>query len=105
MTSKHAQKHLIEKSEKFIHWKNFKSKKLRKWPKKGQKWLFFGPGGPNCYPFFKIFGNSLLNMPKNISNKIHLLEKFVSPKNSENGQNRAKNGCFFALEGLILTLF
>ena len=24
-----------------------KSEKLRKWPKRGQKWPFFGPGGPN----------------------------------------------------------
>ena len=39
-----------------------KSEKVRKWPKKCQKWLFFGPGGPNFDPFFTIFCKSLLNM-------------------------------------------
>ena len=43
-----------------------KTEKVRKWPKKGQKWLFFGPGGPNFDPFFTIFCKSLLNMPLNI---------------------------------------
>ena len=32
-----------------------KSEKVQKWPKKGQKWLFFGPGGPNFDPFFHNF--------------------------------------------------
>ena len=32
-----------------------KSEKVRKWPKKGQKLPFFGPGGPNFDPFFTIF--------------------------------------------------
>ena len=47
-----------------------KSKKPRKWPKKGQKFPFFGPGGPNFDPFFTILCKSLLNMPKNIILKI-----------------------------------
>ena len=34
-----------------------KSEKLRKWPKKGKKWLFFGPGGPNLNLFSKFFAN------------------------------------------------
>ena len=46
--------------------KIYKSEKLRKWPKKGQKWPFFGTGGPNFDPFFTIFRKSLLNMLKNI---------------------------------------
>merc|ERR1711872_78475 len=40
-----------------------KSEKLQKWPKKGQKWPFFDPPGPNFGPFFTIFCKSLLNMP------------------------------------------
>ena len=50
--------------------KNFKSEKLRKWPKKGQKWLFFGHGGPNFDPFFTNFCKSLLIMPKNHIKKL-----------------------------------
>ena len=50
--------------------KKSKSEKLRKCPKKGKKWPFFGPGGPNFDPFFTIFCKSLLNMPKNIILKI-----------------------------------
>ena len=34
-----------------------KTEKVRKWPKKGQKWLFFGPGGPNSDPFSQFFAN------------------------------------------------
>ena len=34
-----------------------KSKKLQTWPKKGHKFSFFGPGGPNFDPFFTIFAN------------------------------------------------
>ena len=43
-----------------------KSEKLQKWPKKGKKWAFFGPGGSNFDPFFTNFCISLLNMSKNI---------------------------------------
>ena len=85
-----------------------KSEKVRKWPKKVKKWLFFGPGGPNFDPFYTIFCKLLLDMSLNIilkNRKIQSLEKFLSPKKGENGQKRAKNGCFLALEGRILTLF
>ena len=46
--------------------KNFRSEKLRKWPKKGQKWPFFCPRGPNFDPSLTIFCKSFLNMHKNI---------------------------------------
>ena len=60
-------KNIILKNQKNSYTrKNSKSEKLRNWPKKGQKWPFFGPGGPNFDPFFTIFCKSLLNMPKNI---------------------------------------
>ena len=52
ITSKYSQKHHIEKSEKSFTRK--KSEKLQKGPKKGQKWPFFDPGGPNFDPFFTI---------------------------------------------------
>ena len=41
-------------------------------------------------------------MPLNIIlkiRKIHSLEKFLTPKKCENGQKRAKNGCFFGPGG------
>ena len=102
ITSKYAQKHMIKKSEKLIHWKKLKSNKLWKWPKRGKNGcFFFGPGGPNFDPFFTIFRKSLLNMPKNIilkNQKISFTRKILSPKNCKNGQKRPKNGHFLALE-------
>ena len=89
MTYKHAQKHHIKKSEKFIHWKVSKSKKLRKWPKKAKNCRFFGPGGTNFDPLFTIFCKSLLNMPKNIilkNKKNSITRKILSLKISENDQ-------------------
>ena len=60
-------KNIILKNQKNLFTRKIsKSEKLRKWPKKGQKWPFFGPGGSNFDPFFTIFCKSLLNMPKNI---------------------------------------
>ena len=63
ITSKYAQEHHMIKNQK----NSFTGKKLKsnKLAKKGQKWLFFGPGGPNFKPFFKIFCKALLNMAKN----------------------------------------
>ena len=64
---KNMTKNIILKNQKNSFTRKIsKSKKLRKWPKKGQKWPFFGPGGSNFDPFFTIFCKSLLNMPKNI---------------------------------------
>ena len=47
--------------------------------KKGLKWPFFGPGGPN---FAKI-------------KKSHSLKDFSSPKNCENGQKGPKMAVFW----------
>ena len=76
-----------------------KSKKPRKWPKKGQKLPFFGTGGPNFDPFFTKFCKSLLNMPKNIilkNQKNSFTGKISKLKNCKSDQKRTKNGyCFF----------
>ena len=57
---------ILKKQKNSFTRKIFKSKKPRKWPKKSQKWPFFGSGGPNFDPFFTIYCKSLLNMPENI---------------------------------------
>ena len=86
--------------------KIFKSEKLRKWPKKGQKCPLFGPGGSNFDPFFTIFCKSLLNMSKNIilKNKRILLYRKIF--NSKKMQTLTKKGqklpVFLALEGRTL---
>ena len=51
---------------------------------------FFSPSKFDI--FFTIFCGSLLNMPRNITiknQKIHSLDKFLSPKNWENAQQMA----------------
>ena len=49
--------------------KIFKSKKLQKWPKQGQKWPFFGPGGPNFAKIKKRLGHSLTFTPERLYTK------------------------------------
>ena len=86
-----------------------KSKKVRKWSKKGKKWLFFGPGGPNFDPFYTIFCKSLLNMPLNIilkNQKNSFTRKISKSKKVRKWQKKGpKMAVFLALEGRILTLF
>ena len=49
-------KNIILKNQKNSFTRNIsKFAKMQKWPKKGQKWPFFGPGGSNFDPFFTIF--------------------------------------------------
>ena len=61
--------------------KIIKYEKLRKWPKKDQKWPFFGPGGPNFDPFFTFFffSNQFKYAQIHINNKKS--EKFIHWKN------------------------
>ena len=64
---KNMHKNIILKNQKNSFTRKIsKSEKLRKLPKKGQKWPFLGTGGSNFDPFFTIFCKSLLNMLKNI---------------------------------------
>ena len=69
ITSNYAQKHHIK------NWKNrlsktfFKSKKLQKWQKKGQKWSFFGPPGPNFSKIKKRLRHSLTFTPERLYTK------------------------------------
>ena len=84
--------------------KIYKSEKLRKWPKLAVFW----PWRVEFWPVFHYFLQITSKYAQNIilkNQKKHSLEKFISPKNCENGQKRAKNGRFVALEGRILTLF
>ena len=63
-----------------------------------KKQPFFGPGGPNFDPFFTIFWESLLNMPKNIIFK-NQKNLFTGKKLKSNKlwkwPKRGKNGVFF----------
>ena len=57
--------------------------------KKGKKWPFFGPGGPNFDPFSRFLSNDLYTCANTSYQKIrknHSLEKIPSPKNCENGR-------------------
>merc|ERR1711872_613188 len=49
--------------------KVFKSKKLQKWQKKGQKWPFFGSPGPNFAKIKKRLGHSLTFTPERLYTK------------------------------------
>ena len=60
-------KNIILKNQKISFTRKiFKSKKLRKWPKKGQKWPFFGPGGPKFEKIKKRLGHSLTFTPERL---------------------------------------
>ena len=85
--------------------KIFKSEKLRKWPKKSQRWPFFWPWRAKFWPYFQKF----LQITSNYAHKHHCkklkigsLKKFLSPKNCKNGQKRAKNCRFLDFQGRIL---
>ena len=96
-------KNIILKNQKnsFIR-KISRSEKLRKWPKKGQKWPFFGPGGSNFDPFFTIFCKSLLNMPKNIilkNKKNSLSKKIFKSKKLQKWPKKGQKWPFFGPPG------
>ena len=96
-------KNIILKNKKISFTRKvFKSEKLRKWPKKGKKWPFFGHGGPNFDPFFTIFCKSLLNMPKNIilkNKKISLSRKIFKAKKLQKRSKKGQKWPFFGPPG------
>ena len=63
-------KNIILKNQKNrLSKKVLKSKKLQKWPKKGQQWSFFGPPGPNFSKIKKKLRHSLTFTPERLYTK------------------------------------
>ena len=63
-------KNIILKNQKISFTRKIsKSEKLRKWPKKGKKWPFFGPPGPNFAKIKKRLGHSLTFTPERLYTK------------------------------------
>ena len=72
--------------------KIFKSKKLQKWPKKGQKWTFFGPPGPNFAKIKKRLGHSLTFTPERLYTKFQKIWLIRLGENALQTDGRTDNG-------------